>query len=922
MDIRTAELKKLLLIALLFFGVVFSLTVLKPARNSIFLSDLGAAKLPFVYLITAAATGIFVFINTRISNKLSSAAFISATFAFLGLNLLAFWWLIRLSENWITMTFYVWVNIFNTAIVGHFWAFANDFFNPREAKKLIGFILTGGTLGGIAGGLAADISVSELFTTEDVLLLALFALVVCIALIQIVDRKIPRARRSQTTIEEQARHAQQPERPTEKWHQNRHLRLLALMTALATIVSTLIDYQFNAVVETTYASKAAKTRFFGQFYVVMNIVSLFLQLFLTGKILRRFGIGVTLIILPITLGLGSLGFMLVPTILLAAFLKIGDKALQYSLSQSSNELLYLPIPSQIRRKAKLIIDVFIHRFASGLAACLILVFGLVLSANVAQLSVITVVILAFALVVIRMLSQEYINSLRKLISRQELDLEQRLVRMLDSKSIDMLMEQLHSDDEQKVRYALSLLELAPSGHQVEKLLPLLGHADATIRAQALRILTAAGGPKHAKHVEPLLLDESISVRLEAIHFLCAHGDSLPMKKMSEFLAESDPKIKSSALACMINHSGKITDEGMSVLEEMLTDRSNQGVRQREEAARVLGNIGHGFRLHENLVDLLHDPAVSVQLVAIESAGKARHDEFIEPLMTKLRNAKLRSAARAALANYGDRILPLLKSVMSDTRRDFRVRKSIPRILFQMKSKASIQTLEQYLDLPDAHIRYEVIKALNKYRQQDPDLRIDSENVRKTLLREIRDYYHKLNIFYTYARRETLSLEIREVDDILYPALQEKLQDGLERIFRLLALRYSQEDIYSAYYRINRGDKDDQANAVEFLDNLLPGAMTKLVLPIVDESRLTEKVRHGQEMFDLSRLSRKQAFSALLDDDDRWLRVCTIYRLAREGITDFSNRIRPYINSEEPLLREIAQRYFHFLKKAEALQMPV
>jgi len=111
--------------------VIFALTVVKPVRNSLFLSELGAAKLPYMYLATAAFTGILVLIDSKLSGILNRLTFMTTTIGFLLLNLVAFWWLVKLPEKWVTATFYIWISFFNYLLVAHFWMFVNDFFNPR-----------------------------------------------------------------------------------------------------------------------------------------------------------------------------------------------------------------------------------------------------------------------------------------------------------------------------------------------------------------------------------------------------------------------------------------------------------------------------------------------------------------------------------------------------------------------------------------------------------------------------------------------------------------------------------------------------------------------------------------------------------------------------------------------------------------------
>ncbi|MFQ5639089.1 MAG: Npt1/Npt2 family nucleotide transporter [bacterium] len=908
-EIREGELRKTLLMAFFFFLVIFAITVVKPVRNSLFLSEFGVSKLPYMYIATAAFTGILVLIDSKLSTFLNRTAFMTTTLGFLLLNLVIFWWLVKLPDRWVPAVFYIWIIFFNYLLVAHFWSFANEFFNPREGKRLFGFILAVGTLGGIAGGMTANLSVTHFFSTEDVLLIAAFTLLASIAVVQLIARLAPNKGSVKGISPPVTKKKSEAETSTDWRFYYRHLRQLGVMVILAVIVSTLIDYQFNVMVGSTFSTKMAKTEFFGKFFAILNVISLLLQFFLTSRILKKYGIGVALILMPLILSLGSAGFMLFPTLLLASFLKITDKTLHYSLVQSARELLFLPVPSQIRVKAKLFIDIFVNRFAGAAAGCLILIFPM----SVEKLSIIALIVLVAWMATTATLRKEYITSIKRLLIRRDVDIEERVIETLDAETVKTLIKGLNSKDSQKVLYSLSLLELVPSGEIEESLMRLLNHSDAQIRAQSLRILFNSGRSEMVRAIMPLMSDDSIEVRSEAIHFVWAYCKTCPDDRISEFLVDPDPRIKGAMLASMINHTGKLTREGMTVLDKMLTDNSGNGENHRMEAARVLGIVDGRFGLHKKLTPLLNDASITVQQVAIDSAGKALHNEFIATLIKKLGHPRLRKYARGALANYGNKILPLLKKVLADKETSLQIKKNIPQVFYRIQTEESWEELIENLDQYNTTIRYEVIKALNNIVKSCPDWELDSEKIRDVLLGEIRDYYWKLNVFHVYGRRERGALDVRDVDDILYVALQEKLDEGLDRIFRILALLYSHKEINNAYYFLTQGDTEEQANALEYLDNILPGDLMIPLLPIIDDIPLNHKIRQGRTLFNLQKFTRDDALLALLQDGDLWLEVCTVYSLGRERIHGFEAKVRKRLNSSELMLRETAERYFKLIE---------
>jgi len=108
------------------------------------------------------------------------------------------------------------------------------------------------------------------------------------------------------------------------------------------------------------------------------------------------------------------------------------------------------------------------------------------------------------------------------------------------------------------------------------------------------------------------------------------------------------------------------------------------------------------------------------------------------------------------------------------------------------------------------------------------------------------------------------------------------------------------------------EADEKANALEYLDNLLASELKVVLLPILDDIPLNHKVRQGRALFNLEKLSRKQALSALLEGGDLWLETCTVYSLRRERMKGFEAEVSERLNSTEKTLKETAERYLELL----------
>src|SRR5262249_17932958 len=129
----------------------------------------------------------------------------------------------------------------------------------------------------------------------------------------------------------------------------------------------------------------ALAAFFGEVTFYTGLLSLLAQILITSRVMRRFGIGVTLLVLPLALVVGSVGVLIFGSIAAATILRGSDKVFRYSLDSSARELLYLPIPRDVKLQAKSFLDTVVWRFGDGLAGCAVLLFTNVLAFTVREI---------------------------------------------------------------------------------------------------------------------------------------------------------------------------------------------------------------------------------------------------------------------------------------------------------------------------------------------------------------------------------------------------------------------------------------------------------------------------------------------------------------------------------------------------------
>lgn len=357
-----------------FFLVIAAFWVQKPIRTSRFLTAVGSEYLPLVKLGTALLLLPVALLYSSLAARYRRESLVYLCVAAFAAASVTFWWIFSHAAEgaatWSSYVYFFYVDIFNSVMVALFWSFANDLTTPEEARRTYGAVGAGGIVGGAAGSALTGWSVARIGAPN--LLLICVALLAAIAL---VARLVARTqRRTEGTAA--------PARSDASWREavagarltvtSRYLTAVALVVVAYEIVSNIIDFQFNTIIGARFHDEAVIAAFLGRFSTASNIAALLVQLVLTTWVLRHWGPRIGLLILPLVLGLGSAGFLVVPAFPVVAATFFGDAALGYSLNQTSKEVLYTPTDEKTKYQAKAFIDMFLMRFAKGLSSLLIL----------------------------------------------------------------------------------------------------------------------------------------------------------------------------------------------------------------------------------------------------------------------------------------------------------------------------------------------------------------------------------------------------------------------------------------------------------------------------------------------------------------------------------------------------------------------
>jgi len=405
-DIRPNEMKPLLISFLGAFLIIGFMIMARSLREAVYLTTFDVKTLPYITLAVAflglPTVGIFSHLLARYPSQYVLMGLLS------GLSVgLAILWPIALATRTSVVVFYLWTALGTIVLTSGFWIVVSEHFPLRGAKRLFGLISAGGTAGAMVVGTSLG-TLTDFFDTVQLIPFLIGFLMLFFVVLLFMPKalsgegaKPKSAGEAKTSIGEGLRLILK----------NHHLRSIALIVGAATLATTLLDYQFKELVRGTLDTKEGLTSFFGAFYGWTGGISLFIQLVLTSRVMSKFGLGVALAVLPFILFLGSLAILLIPTLYMVTGVRGLDNSLRKSLYRSALEVLYVPIPSLLRRKTKAFIDSTVDTFAEGFGA--VLIFLWVTWANYPSrfLSIVVGGMAAFFLYQARQMNREYYKTL-------------------------------------------------------------------------------------------------------------------------------------------------------------------------------------------------------------------------------------------------------------------------------------------------------------------------------------------------------------------------------------------------------------------------------------------------------------------------------------------------------------------------------
>ncbi len=915
LQLHEGEGRRLFPLLLLMFLTLTNLILLKSTASSMFLAELGAEQLPIAFLWVAVTAAVSTLVFSVLSQRFALTALIQFTHVVTASITIWFMLLLKFGEPGRTelYIFYVWSNLFGVITVSQVYLLAGELFGIREAKRLFVWVGVAAISGGVFGGYLT--SVLATFLSGAALLGTAAGLSGACLLSALYLRQFSHTPQTEET-NSLAVIWREFWYPFQYFRQSKYLHLVAGIVFLAVIVAKLVEYQYSSFALETYQDVEDLAAFFGFWLSTISLLSLGVQLLFTKYALKNIGVSKSLQMLPLGLLAAMSILLFFPLLWAVVIARAIDGGFKQSLHKSAFELLLLPLPNAEKKFSKTFIDVFVDSIATGTSGLLLIFFVRKAALPTQAVTLLTIGLLLAWVWVTYHLGKAYLDTFRLRLNKRDIADVVPGLSLKKSKILPGMARLLEEGSVSQMSYVLKKLPaVGPQDIFEQPLVHLLDHPHSEIRVRAINCLADYKRVRIDKKIMALLEDDpSISVKVEALFYLVRRQPHQQLQQLVQFLDDENVLLADVALLTLVAEvSGNpVLWKKLKIknrLETMIATVSVLPIgTHRDELQLITVRAIEAARepdFYNKLEEWLVDANFDVSKGILQAMGTIKEKRFLPLLWEQLKKNHAVMASHI-LATFDEEILlPFLEEKLrNESPEELHL---APRVLANLPSPKGVTFLLDQLNSQDQAIRDEAINALCKIQSEWPQVRFDRKRLQRQLLEEASLFQRMLSLLYAQLQAYPNDEEhLRNARRNLLELLETRLDRNIERIFRLLDLRYSSNDFLTIYVNLRDGLPEQRSSALEFLENLLEPSLIRLILPVAELVVMDLSVNSKDKPLSVKLLEEEACYREIFGLNDHQLSLSLLNLIRQDKAYHYAFMVKPLLESTQPLLRTIAR----------------
>ncbi len=886
----------------LLFGNMFmsglAIGMIRVCAFTLFLRHFGADRLALVAILLAVTGTLVTLAIEQATRRASTGGYL---FTILG-TILGGLVLLRTSLSLPDSTFIIFFLPLFFEIVYmlfslQFMALISKLLNVRQSKRLSGITRSGEFLAEMVGGL----SIALLLNFIDVPELLLVAATATVGVGVIVAYTIKRfeADLAKTTSD----YDQEDEGGGNLLGMTKmpYVRLISVCYAAYIFAYFFIDVAFYQYASEQFPDERVMAEFLGQFFAVIGFVTLLTLVFGFAPFLRRFGIIAGVMAFPLVIAVGSvavsaLEFAGAEIALVFGVMVVTNAAryvLQAAIWRPSVAILFQVLPDRQRVRGTSLIEGVIDPFSGGVAgACLFVIseyLGWEPKVYLLMLAVLMAVWLSLGVVIRRM----YLSNL--VVSIQKRKLGELSLRELDNASLDIIKRGLDSPYPAEIFYCLNILEELEHPEITELLKRVIDNRDKDVRMDVLRrIARLQISPLHVQVMERIEQETEPDVRGQALITYAALGGDDVAETLTPYLEGAHQQIRRGALVGILSHEPN-AGGAQDYLLQMIRSENEA---DRKFAASALGEIGSasfsGF-----LMELLDDADPDVVNEAILAAGEIHDTRLIEKLVSCLNEPPLQGRAALAIQRFGEDALYALEDGFTSPLATRQVKRQAIDIMREIGGVRAVELLLKHIDIESPELRHQVYLALaTLHYQADPDDQYVFVNKLEEEVQLITWLLAAMEDLYQSGKYHQLTA-----------ALGQELDQHRDNMLLLVSFLFPSIVMLDTRANIDSKVSELRVFALEVLDNLLTADIKQVVIPILDDLTVSERLVQLRVRYPQASMTPDQRFHKLVEEhfEERsfWARSSLLYLIGQGAEAQHVETVRRAMDDPEPIVRETA-----------------
>jgi len=663
LNIKASESKYVfdLLSIQLFIGIANSL--LNIVAFTLFIHHFPASTIAYAYITISILLSVLNLGYEKLEKKLSPLHLLR--WIIVGSSVvLAFFWtgFLTIDEGVMIFSLLVLSTLFYMITGYAYWGLVSLLFNVRESKRVFSIVGSGDVPAKLIGYAAAPLLI-PVIGLQNLLLLSIGALVTGLLLVNklILKKRWERISNRSHEAHHNHHHSAHKETIIEFFLKHRLIFVISLLSIISYNVFNLVDYTFLTQIKAKSQNLSTLATYIAIFFAAGRLITLFLKLVFTSRVIEGLGVIPCLLITPLTLAAFTTLFLFFhegnSVLFIFGIMAILTEVLRSAMQEPVFFILFQPLNEHHRLKGHIIAKGYMlapSLLIVGSSLVLINYFNLHLSINGTIL--ILLANLALWVAVIFYIRRAYARALHNSITRGIYTGE--MINIADQSTINILLEKIDKGSIAEKVYALRLLEKS-NYNAIDALLEKeLQSPGAEMRQYALLRLQKRETVRQASLAEMVEKETNETVKVHAINMLCSM-DRHYLRSFSESLSTLEPAVRKNVIVHMLNQEE--FDYLYRAGQEINNLVHSEEPRERELALDIIGELKN-IKFTEAIAALINDEDTAVKRAAMAVACKLRSHDLLPSVLQRLRNPTEKFIALQGLFLYGDRLFTDIKKL--------------------------------------------------------------------------------------------------------------------------------------------------------------------------------------------------------------------------------------------------------------------